>query len=260
MTPQVNSSDLWRGEFPRPAADTHKYARGLAAIYAAPAMTGATRLAAGAAARMGAGLVNVLAEEGVANVYRCALPAHIIVRSLEWNDSRVTARLYGPGGIPAGVRLRLDRPAVIDADALLGLPEALHENIVLTPHEGEFARIFPDLAEGARAEKALAAAHRTGACVVLKGAQTVIAHPDGRVVVNDHASPYLATAGSGDVLAGMIAGLLAQGMDSFPAACAAVWMHGECALRFGPGLVAEDLPGLIPGVLKEVLGFSAELR
>lgn len=260
MKMKINDPSLWRGDIPCPDVDAHKYTRGLAVIYAAPEMTGATRLAAVAAARVGAGLVNVLAEDGVADIYRVALPAHIIVRSLEWSDQRIAARLYGPGGLPSGVRLRLDRPAVIDADALFFLPERLHENVVLTPHEGEFARIFPDLGGAGRAEKALAAARRSGACIVLKGARTVIAHPDGRVVENDHASSYLATAGSGDVLAGMIAGLMAQGMSVFPAACAAVWMHGEAALRFGPGLVAGDLPDLIPGVLKEVLGFSTELR
>lgn len=260
MNPKINSPDFWRDEIPSPDIDSHKYARGMAAVYAAPAMTGATRLAATAAARIGAGLVNVLAEEGVADVYRCALPAHVIVRPPEWNDPRVTARLYGSGGLPAGVRLRLDRPTVFDASALSALPENLHENIVLTPHEGEFAKTFPDLVGGGLASRAMAAARRTGACIVLKGPRTMIVHPDGRMVENGHASPYLATAGSGDVLSGMITGLLAQGMDAFSASCAAVWLHGECALRFGPGLVAEDLPGLIPGVLKEVLGFSAQLR
>ncbi|MCC6597339.1 MAG: NAD(P)H-hydrate dehydratase [Alphaproteobacteria bacterium] len=265
MMPRQNHPDLWCHEIPEPDEGSHKYTRGMAAIYAAPELTGATRLAAASAARMGAGLVNVLSEEHCANIYRTALPAHIIIRPLEWNDRRISARLYCPGGLPKGLSIRLNRPAVIDADGLLALaghPEITKAqnrgDIVLTPHEGEFAKLFPDIT-GTRTEKTLAAARQTGACVVLKGAQSLIVHPDGRIVQNDNASPYLATAGSGDVLSGMITGLIAQGMPVFSAACAAVWMHGQCALRFGPGLVAEDLVALIPEVLKEVLGFSPEL-
>jgi NAD(P)H-hydrate epimerase len=122
---------------------------------------------------------------------------------------------------------------------------------VLTPHDGEFIRLFGEM-PGTREDRALAAARLSRAVVVLKGAQTVIAHPDGRVVVNDHSSPYLATAGAGDVLAGMTLGLLAQGMPAFEASCAAVWIHGEAALRFGPGLVAPDIIEQIPGILREL--------
>ena len=145
---------------------------------------------------------------------------------------------------------------VIDADGLTvfeGWPAdlfgLLDRDDVLTPHEGEFRRLFPDLMAHDRERAAAEAAIRAGAVVVLKGPHTVIAGPDGRIHVNDNGTPWLATAGSGDVLAGMIGGLLAQRMDSFDAACAAVWIHAEAATGFGPGLIAEDLPDRLPAVL-----------
>ncbi|MEZ5813649.1 MAG: NAD(P)H-hydrate dehydratase [Alphaproteobacteria bacterium] len=250
-----NQPDLWLERFTGKEADAHKYDYGHALIYGAPVLTGATRLAATACARIGAGLTSVLAKNG--DIYRAALPAHIMVRDdTAWFDARVSVRLYGPGGMAQGVKISLNRPCVLDADALACMPEPLHENVVLSPHEGEFARAFPDIT-GSREAKAVCAAKRSGAVVVLKGRDTVIAHPDGRqVVVNRHASPYLASAGTGDVLAGLITGLLAQGMPTFEAACAAVWVHGDAALRCGPGLVASDLVERVPEVLQEGLGFS----
>lgn len=251
---EQNCPDLWISKLPRVSESDHKYSRGHAVIYGAPELTGATRLAATASARVGAGLVSVLAQPDVAAIYRTSLPAHIMVRDdLTWNDPRVTARLYGPGGMPCPVDYNSDTPTVLDASALADLPDRLGGQFVLTPHEGEFSKLFPEIT-GTREEKVRQAVERTGAVILLKGAKTLIAGPDGRCVVNDHASPYLATAGSGDVLAGMIAGLIAAGMDPFDAACAATWIHGDAAIRFGPGLVASDLPEMIPAVLTALSG------
>lgn len=246
-----NHPDLWRGAFPRKKPDGHKYDSGLVQIFGAPKLTGATRLAAESCARIGAGLVCVLAPKGTGDIYRSSLPAHILVYDSDFWKERVSARLYGPGGLAAKPDYKSSIPTVLDADALYELPASLSANYVLTPHEGEFAHAFPEI-QGAKIEKAKAAADQTGAVMVLKGPETVIAHPDGRAVVNTNASPFLATAGSGDVLAGMIAGLAAQGMPPFDAACAAVWIHGEAAKRFGPGLVASDLPDIIPAVLRDL--------
>lgn len=247
-----NTSDLWRSLLPEKTSGGHKYDSGHAVIYAAPELTGATRLAAEACARAGAGLVSVLAPANVVNVYRETLAAHILVRDdLNWWADRVTAVLWGAGGLPCEVQIRDGIKTVLDADALAHLPKNLNGHCVLTPHEGEFAKAFPGL-EGQKSERAIAAAAATGAVVVLKGAETVIAHPDGRGIKNTHASPHLATAGTGDVLAGLICGFLAQGMAPFEASCAAVWVHGECGLRFGRGLVASDMLELIPKVLQDL--------
>jgi len=235
-----NAPALWADQIPRKTANTHKYDYGHALIYGAPELTGATRLAAEACARMGAGLTTVLGGEK-GDVYRAALPAHIIVRDDPgWMDERISARLYGPGGLPCEVDFRQEIPTVLDADALADLPEKLSGDYILTPHEGEFAKAFPGI-KGSKLEKARQAAQQSGAIILLKGPDTVIAHPDGRAVINTHSSGHLATAGTGDVLAGMITGLLALGMEPFDAACAAVWLHGEAGREIGAGLVASDL-------------------
>ncbi|MCB1721956.1 MAG: NAD(P)H-hydrate dehydratase, partial [Alphaproteobacteria bacterium] len=259
-----NHPDLWLAALPCKDPGGHKYDSGLAQVFGAPKLTGATRLASEACARIGAGLVSVIAPKGTGDIYRASLAPHILVYDQGDQPERVTARLYGPGGLGVKPDYKSDMPTVLDADALYDLPPHLNPPpqggegreggvlYVLTPHEGEFEKAFPDLV-GTKLEKARVAAAQIGAVIVLKGADSVIAHPDGRAVINVHASPYLATAGSGDVLAGMITGLLAQGMPAFEASCASVWMHGDAALRFGPGLVASDLIDMIPEVLSDLL-------
>lgn len=232
-------------------------------------MTGAARLASAACMRAGAGLCSLVAAGGSGPVYRASLSAHILVEDFQgafsghFSDGRRTAALLGPGGgeavrdaVPEALQWR--KPCVLDADALTCFADdldvlfgALHESCVLTPHMGEFKAVFPDLTTE-REVGAVQSAERSGAVVVLKGARTIIAAPGGRAVMNDHADPYLATAGAGDVLAGLIAGFLAQGVPPFDAACAAVWIHGETGIRFGPGLVASDLPDMVPAVLQDL--------
>lgn len=246
-----NEPALWRTSLPQRQNYDHKYSRGVSRIIGAPEMTGATRLAATACARIRCGLVVVCCTPATYDIYRTTLPAHIVVKpDPAWLDSRITASLQGPGGVP-GTLQHVDHPQVLDADALQIASGSLGGHTVITPHEGEFDRMFPHL-RGARDERALAAAGEMGCVVVLKGHETLIAAPDGLCVINTNAPPTLATAGSGDVLSGMITGLLAQGMQPFDAACAAVWIHGEAARLAGAGLVASDLPDLIREVLAEL--------
>lgn len=256
--PTINHPDLWLRALPRPTVDGHKYHRGHAAILGAPVLTGATRLAAEACSRIGAGLVTVLGGEA-ADIYRKTLPADIMVPAAKLAQLRgVTAVLVGPGGLGAEGReaaLEADGacPLILDADAIsLGGKCADNRPCILTPHEGEFARAFPDLT-GSREARVHGAAKALGAFIVLKGPETFIASPDGTIVRNTHASPWLAKAGTGDVLAGFVTGLIAQGMQPALAACAAVWIHGEAARRFGVGLVAGDLSSLVPAILADLL-------
>ena len=222
------------------------------------AMTGAIRLAALAARRAGAGLVSVAAPPEALDILRGAEPGNIIVPLHQLaaclTDPRYTAGVIGPGaGLGEQTRdlvrqaLSSSKSWVLDADALTAFADhsedlfrLTNDRVVMTPHLGEFRRLWPHLT-GDKAALAGQAAAQSGAVVVLKGADTVIAHPDGRAIVNASAPPWLATAGSGDVLAGMATGLMAQGMETFKAAAAAVWLHGELARSKGPGLVAEDL-------------------
>jgi len=266
-----NDPALWQQELPRQKTAGNKYSRGHALLVGGYPATGAARMAARAAARAGAGLTTIAVPENALPVYAAALTS-IMVRPLSQpqdletllGDARFNALLIGPGaGVTEATRghtleiLKTVRPSVLDADALSVFakqPQALFDAIrgpcVLTPHDGAFARLF-DTA-GDKLQRARAAARASGAVLVLKGADTVIAAPNGRAIINSNAPPSLATGGSGDVLGGMILGLVAQGMDAFLSAAAAVWLHGAAAADFGPGLLAEDLPDLLPAVLRRI--------
>lgn len=257
MDAAPNTPDLWRSDLPVPQPDGHKYDRGHAVILGSDKYTGATRLAAEACSRIGAGLVSVLSD-AQAQTYRMTLPPDIMVSDeAPENLNRVNTLLVGPGGCSKMQALMVvaqnpDIKLVLDADAIRLWPELHGRDVVVTPHEGEFARYFGDL-EGTAAERATQAAERSGAVIVLKRPNTMIASPDGRVTENTTASPYLAKAGSGDVLAGLIAGLVAQGMPTHEAACAGVWIHGAASERVGPGLVPQDMfPELRP-ILRDLL-------
>ncbi len=256
--PVENTPDVWDASLPIPKPDGHKYDRGHAVIFAAPDLTGATRLAAEACSRIGAGLVTVLAWQR-ADIYRATLPADIMVSEQEIEALRKpSVVLAGSGGMTDRQRDAFDAwsaqgDCVADAGAIKDFStKDGASTCVLTPHEGEFAEAFPEL-KGTREERALEAARQMKTIIVLKGSETMIVAPDGQLVINRHASPYLAKAGTGDVLAGMVTGLIAQSMPPFEASCAAVWMHGEAGLRLGPGLVAGDLAGQIPSILHDLL-------
>jgi NAD(P)H-hydrate epimerase len=269
-----NGPALWRQALRRPELDDHKYRRGHVVVFGGDTMTGAARLAALAARRIGAGLVSVAAAPGATTIYRLAEPGNLVVDLADagalaelTRDVRKNVFVVGPGAGPGEqtaarlmAALATGRGVVIDADAITvaaGMPEtvfaAIRGETLLTPHEGEFARLFPDLATlPGKLDRARQAARRAGATVLLKGPDTTIAAPDGRAIVSDNAPPTLATAGSGDVLAGMAGGLMAQGMTAFAAAAAACWLHGEAARRFGYGLIAEDIAPSLPAVLNEL--------
>lgn len=283
-----NAPKLWLDAIEPPQLQGHKYARGHALVLSGGmTTTGAARLAAIAALRAGSGLVTVLSPPDALMVNAMHLTAVMLKKcgSAEdlaaiLTDARLNAILLGPGaGVGPATATMVEaaltgpRAVVLDADALTSFqdrPEDLFARIhahdgavVLTPHEGEFARAFPDLAERSgkpKLERARTAANRSGATIILKGADTVIAAPDGRAVINDNAPPDLATAGSGDTLAGIVVGLLARGVPGFEAACAAVWMHGETGKRAGAGLIAEDLAGHLPAVLTELYRQRARSR
>jgi hydroxyethylthiazole kinase-like uncharacterized protein yjeF len=266
-----NGPELWLEHLPRPEDDSNKYTRGHAFISGGYPITGASRMAARAAARAGAGLVTIAVPEVALPIYATALSS-IMVRPLVvpgqfgsfLEDRRLTALLIGPGaGVGDETRgralamLATGRSTLLDADALTSFqeyPSALDRAItgpcVLTPHDGEFARLFDS--RGDKLTRARVAARRSGAIIVLKGSDTVIVDPDGRAIINANAPATLATAGAGDVLSGIILGLLAQGMAPFLAAAAGVWLHGAAATQFGPGLIAEDLPELLPGVFRRL--------
>lgn len=270
----ANAPELWADRLPHPAWDVNKYSRGHATVVGG-VMTGAARLAAAGARRAGAGMVTV-AVPARAMAFYAALQPGVILKPLGAGgkgdaafrallaDRRRNVFLVGPGnGVGAETRrrvlavLKTGRAVVLDADALTSfqgksreLFKAVKGMCVMTPHEGEFARLFR--VGGDRLARARAAARTSGAIMVLKGPDTIVAAPDGRAAIGENAPPTLATAGSGDVLAGMIAGLLGQSMDPFAAAAAACWLHGEAATEFGPGLIAEDIPEALPAVWRRL--------
>ncbi|HEY8617770.1 NAD(P)H-hydrate dehydratase [Phenylobacterium sp.] len=269
-----NGPELWLDRFPWPDSASHKHARGRLIVVSGDAWsTGAARLAARAGLRIGSGLVTILSPpeslaSNAAHLEAVMLRPFETDLELEQAAGSVDAAVVGPAaGVGETTLLnvlalaRTGAALVLDADAITVFrddPEELFSVLdrddVLTPHAGEFERLFPGLLATStdRISAARRAAERAGAVVLLKGADTVVAAPDGRAAVNLNGSPWLATAGSGDVLAGFIGGLVAQGMESFEAACAAAWIHAEAAGLHGPGLIAEDLPGLTPRVLRRL--------
>ena len=283
----ANGPALWGSTFPLPRLQAHKYSRGHAVVVSGDlSFTGAARLAARGALRAGAGLVT-LASPGAALAVNAVATLAVMVRAADspdelgrlLGDHRLNAIALGPGlGVGANTRALVEvaldgeRAVVLDADALTSFaddPAALFaaiaarpgRQVVLTPHQGEFLRLFNNAKQPTENTSKLvlarAAAQRSGAIVLLKGADTIVTAPDGRAAINDNAPPWLATAGSGDVLAGMIAGLLAQHMPAFKAACASAWLHGEAANEVGPGLISEDLPEALPAIYRRLF---AELQ
>ena len=279
-----NTPDLWRTFLPAPDAATHKYERGHVAVFSGGATsTGAARLSALGAARSGAGAVTVLSPDEALAVNAAHLTSIMLSRcdhpldlELFIEKRRPSSFVLGPGfGIgdktrAFGLALFRDLTArlVLDADAITSFRDhtdnlfsaarsAPQVRLVVTPHEGEFKRLFPDLVESAtpsKLERARTAAARANAIIIYKGADTVIASPDGRAAINTNGTPLLATAGSGDVLAGLAAGLMAQDMPPFEAACAAVYIHGAAARHLGCGLIAEDLPAAAGKVIGGLIG------
>ncbi|HYL50080.1 MAG TPA: NAD(P)H-hydrate dehydratase [Stellaceae bacterium] len=272
-----NDPVLWLDAYPWPVDGTHKYKRGHAVVFGGTAMTGASRLAARAAQRVGAGLTTVAAPAPAFPIYAAALESVLVARMAGTGgfahiiaDERHNAILVGPGaGVVPATRnaalasLATKRAVVLDADALTVFAKERKKlfkalagaRAVITPHEGEFARLFS--VTGDKLARARAAAAECSAVVVLKGSDTVIAAPDGSAAINANAPPALATGGTGDVLAGLILGLLAQGLDPFRAACAACWLHGDVAQDCGIGLIPEDLVARLPAVLARLAARGA---
>ena len=268
----ANGPSIWGSQFPWPTTEDHKYGRGHALVAGGAELTGAARLAGHAAYRVGVGMVSIASPPSAVPIYAGGLAEFIVLAvaneeefSLLLEDRRKNAVLVGPGcGVNRRTRnmalaaLRARKAVILDADALSVFqdnPNELFKHLegrqtVLTPHDGEFARIFD--ASGDKLSRVRAASKLSRSVLLLKGPDTVIAAPDGRAVINDNAPPTLATAGTGDVLAGIVLGLIAQGLDAFDSACCGVWLHGEAARIFGPGLIASDLPDLLPRVLNQI--------
>jgi NAD(P)H-hydrate epimerase len=270
---EENSPSIWLKLWPRKTATSHKYTHGHTLVMGGPAhSTGASRLAAIAALRVGSGLVSIGCTDDALPIYASSLLSVMTKRVNNaadlgriLHDTHLRAVLVGPGlGVGDETQqctLRIlshHTPCVVDADAITSfaaapsvLFSAIKSPVILTPHEAEFCRLFGAITN--RSEAVCAAAHESGATVILKGHDTLIASPDGRLTINRAASPALATAGTGDVLAGLVTGLLCQGMPAHEAACAGVWLHAQAAKILGAGMIAEDLLSAIPEVLRELL-------
>jgi hydroxyethylthiazole kinase-like uncharacterized protein yjeF len=269
----LNGPWAWIGQFSWPRPSDHKYRRGHVAILGGGGMTGAGRLAARAARRAGAGLMTVLAPAQALALYAGDQPGLLTAPVEEFEkflaDPRVSALLLGPGNglTPATLERVLQalasaKPCLLDADALSVFADnpaelfaAIRGPVLMTPHEGEFSRLFPGIT-GSKLQRARGAAEKAGACLLLKGSDTLIASPDGHALINANAPASLASAGAGDVLAGIAAAFLGQAMDPFEAAGAAAWLHGEAAASFGPGLIAEDIVESLPLALRTLAGGS----
>lgn len=272
-----NHIDLWRDNLPWPDENTHKYNRGTLLVAAGADMTGAAQMSAQAAQRVGAGFVKLAVPQIVTTVFKVANLSIVVqpFRDTAQYEAAIThdktnTILIGPGlGDMGGavervlVTLRSKKPCILDAGALsifaenAGLLiENLHENCIITPHIGEFHHIFPALKDLPKIEKIKLAAKQAGCLILLKGSDTLIADPHGYSVLCPPASPFLATAGTGDVLAGMVGGLYAQGMSGLFACCAAQWIQDNIATNFGPGLIAEDIIAAIPQTLKNSVDAS----
>jgi len=254
---QSNTPDLWKVHLPRPKPDSHKYDRGFCGIIAAPELTGATRLAATAALTSGVGLVRVVAEVRD-DVYRATLPADIMVTTkLNIEEKKITAWLAGPGGIAISHHEDIDAagdvPRILDSSAL-PMPDKfpLKGETILTPHGGEFKKMFPDL-DAKKVEDVLEAAKISNALIISKNEKTLIAHPDGRSLEHNHPNPALARGGTGDVLAGLVAGLVAQGMPCYEAAGAGVWIHSEAGKGAGHSFTASDLVENLPRIIDKLI-------
>ncbi len=286
---KINTPDLWIDSYPHPDKNSHKYSRGSTIVFGAATLTGATRLCASASSRL-CGAVTVCAPLGTGEIYRSSLPPQIMVRDFQddkpehyFSDKRITSVIVGCGGgygdqffqntaYRAWEQKHLNG-LVLDAEGFKAWRGNMIEDFaafvrrptIVTPHEGEFEYVFGSadrhqhIMQGDKLERAQKAANLLDAIIVLKGYETVIAEKGREPVINKKASPYLATAGSGDVLAGIIGGLVAAGMPPFNAACAGVWIHGETSQICGAGMVASDIIEKIPKVLKEMLGIDKKV-
>ena len=274
----LNTMDLWKSHFPRPNEYDHKYSRGHLLVQSGDKFsTGASRLASLSALRVGAGIVTLASTDESAMINAAHLTS-VMVKNINtkkdfidfYNKRKVNAFLIGPGcGLTkytkelSLVAIKTGLPVVLDADSisvfedepneLFSAIKKYNKNVILTPHEGEFKRIFKN-SIGSKISKASKASRESSAIIIYKGNDTIISSPNSHLAISDKTSPFLATAGSGDILAGICAGLLSQGMDAFMAACAGQWFHKKIGEISGPGMIADDMPGFIETFLPNILG------